>query len=212
MADNPRTSALVADALDAVGLRGHCLGPAIRMLTGVSPLVGHALTASTAPLADDVEPEDLYAGLKAVLHRLGPGDVLVLATDASDDYATWGEITSTAAIRAGAAGMVTDGLVRDIERVALLGFGLFARGTRPVDIGGRADFARSGEPVVIDDVPIETGDLIVADRDGVVVVPHAFEVAVTQRALAKAHQERRFHEALDAGVPIWEALERLHVL
>jgi 4-hydroxy-4-methyl-2-oxoglutarate aldolase len=212
MADDRLTSALVADALDGVGLRGRCLGPAIRMLSGEPPLVGHALTASTAPIAGGVEPDDLYAGLKAVLHRLGPGDVLVLATDRSDDYATWGELTSTAALLAGAAGIVTDGLVRDIERVALLGFGLFARGTRPVDIGGRAEIVRIGEAAVIDDVAVETGDLIVADRDGVVVVPRAVEARVSERALGKAIDERRFHEALAAGVPIWEAFERFHTL
>jgi 4-hydroxy-4-methyl-2-oxoglutarate aldolase len=212
MAADRLTSALVADALDAVGLRGRSLGPAIRMLSGEPPLIGHAMTASTAPLAADAQPDDLYGGLKAVLHRLGPGDVLVLATGRSDDYATWGELTSTAALRAGAAGIVTDGLVRDIDRVVPLGFHVFARGTRPVDIGGRAGVGHVGERVVIDDVPIETGDLIVGDRDGVVVVPRAVEAGVSEGALANAANERRFHEALAAGVPIWEAFERSHTL
>jgi 4-hydroxy-4-methyl-2-oxoglutarate aldolase len=205
-------SALVADALDAVGLRRRCLGAGIRMLNGDRPLVGRALTASTTPISGDPPPADLYAGLKAVLRRLGPDDVLVLATDRSDDYATWGELVSIAALQLGALGIVTDGLVRDLGGISRLPFAVFARGTRPVDIAGRADFVGIGVPIVVDGVEIEAGDLVVGDRDGVAVVPRAVEDSVLGRALGKAADERGFHEALANGVPIWEAFDRFGVL
>jgi 4-hydroxy-4-methyl-2-oxoglutarate aldolase len=206
------TSALVADALDAIGLRRRCLGAEIRMLSGDGPLVGRALTASTGPIAADPPPTDRYAGLKAVLRRLGPDDVLVVATDRSDDYATWGELVSIAALRSGALGIVTDGLVRDLAGISRRPFTVFARGTRPVDIGGRADFVGIGEPLAVDGVEIAAGDLVVGDRDGISVVPRSVEGSVLERALGKASDERGFHDALANGVPIWEAFDRFGVL
>lgn len=206
------TSALVADALDAAGLRRRSLGAGIRMLAGDRPLVGRALTASTAPIATDPEVADRYGGLKAVLRRLGPGDVLVLGTNRSEDYAAWGELVSIAALQAGALGIVTDGLVRDLEGLSSLPFAVFARGTRPVDIGGRADFVGIGDPIEIDGVGIEAGDLVVGDRDGVSVVPRAVEASVLKRALGKAADEASFHDALANGISIWEAFDRFGVL
>jgi 4-hydroxy-4-methyl-2-oxoglutarate aldolase len=205
------TSALVADALDAVGIGGRCLGPEIRMLCGEA-LLARALTASTARTSGQPDGDDDYAGLKALLHGIRRGDLVVLATDRSDEYATWGELVSMAAVRAGGVGFLSDGLVRDLDGIERLPFTVFARGTRPVDIGGRADVVGLGDPVVIDGVSISTGDLVAADRDGVAVVPGAVAEIVLERARGKALDERHFHEALAEGAPIWEAFERFHVL
>jgi 4-hydroxy-4-methyl-2-oxoglutarate aldolase len=209
MQAEPLSSAFVADALDAVGIQGRCLGPEIRMLCGEA-VQARALTASTSPSSEP--PPDRYAGLKDLLHRVGRGDLVVLATDRSDEYATWGELVSLAALQAGGVGILTDGLVRDLGGVGRLPFTVFARGTRPVDIGGRADVVGIGLPIEIDAVTIATGDLVVADRDGVVIIPRAVADIVLERARGKALDERHFHEALAAGVPIWEAFERFHTL
>jgi 4-hydroxy-4-methyl-2-oxoglutarate aldolase len=205
------TSAFVADALDAVGIQGRCLGPQIRMLCGEA-LLARALTASIVRTSEQSDGDDEYAGLKALLHRVGRGDVVVLATDRSDEFATWGELVSMAAVQAGGVGLLTDGLVRDLDGIEPQPFSVFARGTRPVDIGGRADVVGIGDPVVIDGVTISTGDLVVADRDGVAVVPEAMAEVVLERARAKALDERHFHEALAEGASIWEAFELFHVL
>jgi regulator of RNase E activity RraA len=205
------TSAFVADALDAVGIQGQCLGAEIRMLCG-ERVVARALTASIARTSGPPDRGDVYAGLKALLHTVGRGDLVVLATDRSDEFATWGELVSMAAVQGGGVGLLTDGLVRDLDGIEPLPFSIFARGTRPVDIGGRADVIGIGDPVVIDGVTIATGDLVVADRDGVAVVPRAVVEMVLDRARGKALAEREFHEALADGAPIWEAFERFHVL
>jgi regulator of RNase E activity RraA len=205
------TSAFVADALDAVGIQGRCLGPEIRMLCGEG-LVARALTASIARTSDSPDRGDVYTGLKVLLHTIGSGDLVVLATDRSDEFATWGELVSMAAVQAGGVGLLTDGLVRDLDGIERQAFSIFARGTRPVDIGGRADVVGIGDPVVIDAVTIATGDLVVADRDGVAVVPRGVADIVFERAREKALAERHFHDALAEGAPIWEAFERFHVL
>jgi regulator of RNase E activity RraA len=211
-------SAFVADALDALGLAGQSVGPDIRMLSGRGPVVGRAITGRTRAIvrsaSADVErdPVDPYGGLKAVLRRLRQDDLFVLATARCDDYAAWGELVSMAAQRAGAVGLLTDGLVRDVEPLIDLGFPVFARGTSPVDIAGRAQIVDIGRPVVIDGVTVETGDLVIGDRDGTVVVPQAVAADVVSRAGAKARDEEGFRRAVAQGTSLWEAFELFGVL
>ncbi|MDP9482973.1 MAG: RraA family protein [Chloroflexota bacterium] len=162
-------SALVADALDALGQRQQCLPSDIRPLPPAGVLVGFAATCRTRP--HDTGLGDPYAGLRRVLASLTADDVLVIATERSNDYAVWGELVSIVASTAGAVGTVTDGLVRDLEQLERLGYRTFARGTTPIDVGHRADYVGFGEPVQIDGVAIRRGDLIVGDIDGTVIVP-----------------------------------------
>jgi regulator of RNase E activity RraA len=203
-------AALVCDALDTVGLRRQSLSADIQWLSGKGVLVGHAFTVSTE--AVEAVPEAPYVGLTAALDALRRGDVYVMATGRSDKYAAWGELVSIAAAASGAVGMVTDGLVRDAAQVEQLGFPVFARGTTAVDINGRAEVIGHGAPIVIDGVRIEAGDLIVADRDGVVVVPAAVRDEVINLASGKGLAERRFRKALATGMSASEAFARFHVL
>ena len=203
-------AALVCDALDTVGLRRQSLGADIQWLSGKGVLVGHAFTVSTEVV--EAVPDAPYVGLTAALDALTRGDVHVMATGRSDKYAAWGELVSIAAAASGAIGMVTDGLVRDAAQVKRLGFPVFARGTTAVDINGRAEVIGHGMPIVIDGVTIEAGDLIVADGDGVVVVPTAARDDVISLATSKGLAERRFRRALAAGMSASEAFARFHVL
>jgi regulator of RNase E activity RraA len=203
-------AALVCDALDTVGLRSQSLGADIKSLSGKGVLVGHAFTVSTEVV--EAVPVAEYVGLTAALDALARGDVYVMATGRSDKYAAWGELVSIAAAARGAVGMVTDGLVRDAEQIEGLGFPVFARGTTPVDINGRAEVIGHGRPITIDGVSIEAGDLVVADRDGVVVVPTAVRDDVISLATNQGLAERRFRKALATGMSASEAFARFHVL
>jgi 4-hydroxy-4-methyl-2-oxoglutarate aldolase len=203
-------TAHVSDALDTLGLRRQTLGPDIHRLSGQGLLVGHAFTV-TGSLVDAV-PDVPYVGLTTALDSLSHGDIYVFATGRSDAYAAWGELVSIAADAAGALGMVTDGLVRDTEQVERLGFPVFARGTTAVDIHGRAEVVGQGRSIVIDGVPIEPADLIVADRDGVVVVPTAVRDAVIALATRKGIDERRFRRALADGMSASEAFAQFGIL
>ncbi len=203
-------SALVADALDGLGQRQQCLPSDIRPMPPGGVLVGFAATCRTRPL--DAVLDDPYVGLRRVLAGLSADDVLVIATDRADEYAVWGELVSIAASSAGAAGTVTDGLVRDLEQVERLGYRTFARGTTPTDIGPRAEFDGFGDPVRIDGVTIICGDLIVGDVDGVVVVPGAIVDQVTERCLATVAAEDASRAAIADGMSPTEAFARFHVL
>ena len=203
-------SALLADALDALGLRGQCLGPGMAPLDPADRIAGRALTVAVRPAAG--VPAEPYAGLLAMLGAVRPGDVVVVATGRSDAAAVWGELTSSACAARGAAGLVTDGLCRDVDQVRALGFPVAARGTSPRDVDGRGEFGPHGVPVEIDGVGIAPGDLVVADVDGVVVVPAAAAPDVLRRAAEKAGREEELRLAVLGGEPIGDAFRRLGVL
>jgi 4-hydroxy-4-methyl-2-oxoglutarate aldolase len=203
-------SALVADALDGLGQPQQCLPSDIRQMPPGGVLVGFAATCRTHP--HDAGPGDPYAGLRQVLAGLRPDDVLVIATERSNDYAVWGELVSIAASSVGAAGTLTDGLVRDVEQVERLAYRTFARGTTPIDVGHRADYGGFGDPVQIDGVTIHRGDLIVGDVDGAVVVPSGIVSQVVERCLARAAAEDASRAAIADGMEPTEAFARFDVL
>ena len=122
-----------------------------------------------------VEPgEDPYEVEIALVDDLKPGDVAVFACGGpTDRIAPWGELLSTAAQVRGAAGCVTDGLVRDVKPIRAMGFPVFHGGIGPLDSKGRGKMMEMDCRVVCAGVEVAPGDYIFGDCDGVVVVPQA---------------------------------------
>jgi 4-hydroxy-4-methyl-2-oxoglutarate aldolase len=203
-------AALVSDALDAVGLRHQCLRPGISPLVTGGLVVGRAFTVTAMPT--DTPAAKPYRGLLRALDAVGTGDVFVYPTDRSDRAAVWGELVSTSALARGVVGVVTDGLVRDAARIRQLGLPVFCRGTLPYDVNGRLEVVNHGEVATIDGVRVAPGDLVVADDDGVVIIPTEVEAEVIERCLAKDALEDRFREAVRQGEPAGRAFKRLQVL
>jgi 4-hydroxy-4-methyl-2-oxoglutarate aldolase len=202
-------AAHVADALDAMGVRDRCISRLTQFLPGRT-VVGTALTLACAPPggADTAR----YAGLLAAIDAVKAGDVVVVASGPSDAAAVWGELLSTACLARGAVGAVTDGLIRDSVQTAALGFPVFARGTSPLDIHGRLDVVAHGVDVHLAGVQVATGDTIVADADGVVVLPREHAAEALERAAAKAVGEADFRAAVTEGATATEAFRRFDVL
>ena len=141
-----------------------------------------------------------------------PGQVVIIATDSSNDSAFWGELFSAAALGAGAAGVVTDGNLRDTDKIAGLGFAAFSRSRRPIDYRGRMSVVGTDVAVTICGVRIEPGDLVMADDDGVVVVPAAREQEVIALARERAARESTVLAELLAGDSLREVWNRHRVL
>lgn len=208
MSPDPR-AAQVADALDAIGLRDQC----ISRLTAIAPggtVVGRALTLKCAPVGAGAG--ERYAGLLSAIDAVQPGDLVVVASGPSEAAAVWGELLSTACIARGAVAAVTDGLIRDSAQIAALGFPVFARGTSPLDIDGRLEVVAHGVDVTVAGIAVATGDTVVADADGVVIVPQARATEVLERAAAKARGEGDFRAAVTGGASATEAFHRFDVL
>jgi regulator of RNase E activity RraA len=124
----------------------------------------------------------------------------------------WGELLSTAALARGVAGVVTNGLTRDLSAIEALGFPLYASDVSPLDSAGRQVFASVDVPVTIGEAKVNPGDWVVADELGAAVVPAALVDAVIERGLEKMRAESTVRAELAAGDDLGEVFRRHGVL
>jgi 4-hydroxy-4-methyl-2-oxoglutarate aldolase len=207
--DWPRPSeaelAAVRDAptgwiVDAQGRRG-ALHHGIRPLTKATRILGAALPVWSRA-QDNLAP---YAALAFAK----PGDVLLVATEDHETASVAGDILVGMARNAGITGFVTDGIVRDIPGLDAVGIPVFARGVSP-NSPQKDGPGTIGLPIVIGGVIVSPGDLVVADGDGVAIVPLG-SIGTVAAALAKVRaKEAEMDAAVQAGAtqPSWLA-ERL---
>jgi 4-hydroxy-4-methyl-2-oxoglutarate aldolase len=168
----------------------------VRVMTGLTThagrpyLCGPALTCACAP-------EDNLA-MHAALYQAQPGAVLVGDGAGSTRCALFGELMATDAVSQGLGGLVVAGPVRDIADIDELGFPVWCTGTAPGQ-AAKAAVVSVGLPVVIGGALVASGDQVIADRDGVVVVPAAEWPALQAEVAAIAAKEERTRERLAAG-------------
>ncbi len=202
-------AAVVSDVCDQLGYRHQTLRPGIRKVAGRGVLIGRARTARSARV--ESIPDDPYTGEIDFIDSLEGGDVVVADTGGSLD-AFWGELFSAAAWARGCLGAVVDGYVRDVERIEPLSFSVYAQGAVPTDCLGRLRISSIDEPIDVGGVTVCSGDLIVADRDGVVVVPTEIAETVMALALDKASTENRALDEINRGSTLRAAWEKYRVL
>jgi 4-hydroxy-4-methyl-2-oxoglutarate aldolase len=209
--DERITSPMLSDSLDAAGRRGQVLETRLAPLVAGSRAFGRAWTIAFEPTQEDT-PDDPYGAAIDYISGIRPGEIAVIGTNSSNDSAFWGELFSAAAIGAGARGVVTDGNLRDTPKIAGLGFPAFSVSRRPLDYRARMRVSSTGEPVVLGGVEISTGDLVLADDDGVVVVPRAVEGRVLELARARLAAETTVLAELLAGETLRTVWDRHGVL
>jgi 4-hydroxy-4-methyl-2-oxoglutarate aldolase len=205
------TVALLCDALDAAGFTHQA--PRVPLSPVTMPdtvLMGRCRTALWADMAH-VDPRPYELELHAV-DSCRPDDVLVCAAAGSMRSGIWGELLSTAAQNAGCVGVIVDGAVRDVAQMHAMNFPVFARGRCPYDSRDRQRVIDFDVKVEIDGVSVHPGDLIAADQDGVVIVPHAAESVVVRAAWNKVHAENEVRDAIRAGMSATQAFETFGVL
>jgi regulator of RNase E activity RraA len=203
------SSAVVLDALDEFGLRHQAILNAPPRTSG-AVVVGRAKTMLWVDFAYD-DPKTYELELQAV-DSIQPQDLVVCATASSDRAGIWGELLTTAALQRGAAGILTDGAVRDLARMEEMGFPVFARHLSPYDSMNRQKVVAYDVPVEIDGTRVAPGDVVVADRDGAAIVPHDVAAKVLAAALAKVRAENKFRDAVKAGMSLTEAYATFKVL
>jgi 4-hydroxy-4-methyl-2-oxoglutarate aldolase len=204
------TSAVVADALDAEGYPRQSPRVPIKPLTVNSALVGRCKTTLWAEMAHP-DPKPYELELRAV-DSCRPDDVIIAAANGSLRSGVWGELLSTAARNTGCVGVIVDGAVRDVRQMRAMGFPCFARATMVYDSKDRQRVIDLDVPVEIDGVCFHPGDLVIADEDGVVVVPKAVEATVIRRAWEKVHAENQVRDAIKKGMKATAAFEEFGVL
>jgi regulator of RNase E activity RraA len=205
-------TAVLSDTLDAMGRMHQAFRPGIRPLDEALTMIGRARTGLYSEVYS-VEPgENPYALEIALIDDLRPGEIPVLACQGSPRIAPWGELLTTASIARGAAGCVTDGLVRDIRQIRELGFPVFHGGIGPLDSKGRGKVIAIDVPVSCGGVHVRTGDLLVGDADGIVVIPAEIERECLERALEKVEGEDRSRAELQAGIKLADVFARHGIL
>src|SRR5215469_4602461 len=203
-------TAVVSDILDDLGHLDHVLDPAIRPLGEGAVIAGWANPFIVAEV--DEIPADPYTGEIAAMDDIAPGEVVLIAAGGSARAACWGELFSTAARARGARGTLIDGYCRDARAIADLGYPVWCRGMLPLDVKGRIAVTAWRQPAIVGGLPVHPGDLVVADADGVVVVPAGLASETVGRALEKVCKENEVRDALAAGSTLRNAYDRFGVL
>jgi 4-hydroxy-4-methyl-2-oxoglutarate aldolase len=184
--------------VDALGGRG-ALDYRIKPLAPVkSVLVGAAITCHCGP-ADNLALFAAMAAAKA-------GDVLAAATDAFTATAVTGDLLLGMAKNRGVRGLVTDGLVRDLQGILGVGLPVYCAGVT-ANSPARNGPGTVGLPVVVGGVAIESGDLIVGDSDGIVVVRRSEVSAVIEKLAAVRAAEADLEAKVKAGLEVPEFIK-----
>jgi regulator of RNase E activity RraA len=200
----------LSDALDVAGRRDQVMDGAIVPLVIGTRVLGRAATVQFAPVEHDTD--EPYDAAMSFIDELEPGAIAVIASGGATGTAFWGELFSAAAIGRGAVAVVCDGYVRDAPKVRALGFPVFARGTRPVDFRARMEITATNKPVECGGVRVNPGDLLLADDDGIVVVPGDAETDALTRANERAQRESTVLEELQGGATLHSVWARHRVL
>ena len=209
----PLSAAILSDIVDSLGLKRRAMRPFVRPLDEAQVMVGRARTGLYMPAYALREGENPYEIEIALVDDLQPQEVVVLACNGpSERIAPWGELLTTAAQVRGAAGCVTDGLVRDVRQIRAMHFPVFHGGIGPLDIKGRARMVERDVRVECGGVSIDPGDLVFGDVDGVVVIPRSHEHAVMDLALEKVRGEDNTRDALLQGESLANVFKRLGIL
>ncbi len=206
--------AAVCDTLDELGYRQQAMHQRLRpLLPDIRNcgFVGRARTVRWME-TDQVRDEDPYGLEIDVMDSLRAGDVVVHSTDHAGTNAPWGELMSTVAKRNGAVGCVCDSQIRDCVKIIAMGFPVYYTGIRPLDSKGRGVVMAYDVPIRCGDVLVRPGELIVADFDGVVVVPPEVEKAVLLKAQEKMGKENLSRKELLAGKTLREVYNQYGVL
>ena len=178
-----------ATICEALGNKGN-LPSGIKPIATNMKICGSAYTVQTMP-RDNVLLHRAYAYAKA-------GDVLIANCSGFYEAGYWGDLMSLGAKTKGINGLVIDACVRDADDIEAMGFPVFSRGLCIRGTSNHGDGILN-EPIIIGDVLINPGDIIVGDRDGVVVVPFNKIEETIEKAVAREAKEVRTREELRKG-------------
>ncbi|MFF8375200.1 RraA family protein [Streptomyces sp. NPDC015661] len=195
--DEYSPSCLVTDARARVGGIG-----------GLLPVKPHHKIAGPA-LTVALSIDDLVDCMP-LLSRAKPGDVIVVACHETKRTAMWGGLMSTLSMKAGIAGGIVDGAIRDVDEIRDLDFPVWYRSTvprpSPSAVHDRTEPVQFNVPVVIDGQVIEPGDIVVADENGIAVVPKDSAEEVLEGTRFQIGKEKTIREKINSGATLAQLL------
>ncbi len=165
----------------------------------ICSLSGTPLRAAGVALTCQNGPDD-NLGLLGAVHIARPGDFIVAATEAFMQAAVTGDLVLGMAKNRGVVGFATDGLIRDIDGCRKVGLPTYSRGVTP-NSPVRNGPGSAGLPINIGPVHICSGDVIVADEDGVVVVPQSqIDQVIARLAVVSEKEAEMDRKVMEEGL------------
>lgn len=205
----PRPSAELVEAF-----RGASTGHLVDAMGGmgalhaeVKPLEGVKAEFCGVALTCDAGPADNLALFGALAHAL-PGDVILTSTRDHRGCAVLGDLLAGMAKNRGVAAIVTDGLARDLAGLEAVGLPIHCRGVS-ANSPSRCGPGTVGEPIVIAGVAAASGDIVVGDRDGVVVVPFTIAAEVAARLGSIRAAEAALEAKVRGGLTLLDSVQAL---
>ncbi|MDR2745127.1 MAG: hypothetical protein LBB66_08070 [Desulfovibrio sp.] len=190
----------VADALDAWDLRGATFG--IRpMWEKADKITGRAVTVKLTAAGETKSKNHL--GVTAI-EAAESGDVIVIDNGGRLDTSCWGGILATGAKMKGIGGLVVDGAVRDLDDIMEIDFPVYARGTVVSTARGRIMEESTQKMIQFGGVQVRPGDVVLADKSGVVVVPWEKIDAVLTKAEEFFGKEESMIRDIRSGLSMLE--------
>ena len=196
-------SGAVFDVLRGIGYPHQVLPHHIRPLDVRTKLAGPVFTV-LGHCRPQLDAHQTLLNWTAMLAKVPHGSVLICQPN-DHTLAHMGELSCETLHYRGVRGYIVDGGCRDSDFIQRIGFKVFCRYFTPVDIVGQWKAERFGEPIVIGSVTIRTGDFVMADRDGVVIIPQVTVQEVVQNVEKVLNTENLVRKAILQGMDPREA-------
>ena len=199
------TTATLTTVLLKKGLRNVWIRGAFPLIPGAARVAGRAFTVRFIPAREDLATPASWSSptsTRAAIEQMPAGCIAVVDANGVTDAGFWGDILCARMAVRGVAALVSDGAVRDLEGVLSTGLPVWANGTAaPPSVAGLT-FVDWQRPVGCGGVAVFPDDVIVADRDGAVVIPAALVEEVTALAVEQERLEGWIMDEIKAGAAL----------
>ncbi len=209
--------ALVGDVLDIMGYKKQFLSPQLKPIAKDYVILGRAM-----PVLESDYMESEYKTQNPLSQKpFGlmfealddlQEDEVYICSGSSHDYALWGGLMSTRAMKCGAAGAVVHGFHRDTNEIERLGFPVASFGSYAQDQGVRGKVIDWRIDIEVDGVRVSNGDIVYGDRDGVLIIPKECADEAFLRAFEKAEGENEVLKALQNGMTTVDAFKKFGIM
>ena len=202
--------ASVSDAVELVTGKNGTMGYDMKLVNG-TPMVGRAVTALVRPAPPDQATPALSTKHSVeMIDNAKTGEVGVIVMEGTLDIAAMGNLMATAAKVRGMAGVVLDGAIRDVWDIRRMGLTVYARSISPRTAVGHYATVGRNVPVTCGGITVRPGDIIVADEDGVVVVPQERAEEVLKQAQSIDEREKGMFPFIRQFKSLTAAIEKFN--
>ncbi|WP_366554255.1 RraA family protein [Aquibaculum sediminis] len=203
---------IVSDVLDEAGVPRHSLSPSIKPLQGNGCIAGKILTVRGRKAVKGAHAKKVIS-VDDIERDIDNNTIVLMDTGQFNEGAALGGFVADEFKKRGCHGIILDGCIRDIEEIRHLGLPLYAAGVTPVNGSRRWQWVEVGETISMpgqDGTPllVNSGDYVIADQDGVVVIPQAHIQQIMEDSEELYEIEGRIRTAMASGASRSEAFKK----